>query len=145
DRVDRGHLDTSLAESGGGAARRHDLITRLHESAHERDEIGLVVDTDQRPSHCHRTRLPSRLILPSTNPSTTCGYTWCSSTWIRAWRVAAVSSGSTFTGTWVMIGPWSTCSSTKWTVTPVVVTPWSNAFSTAFAPGNAGSRDGWML
>ena len=46
-----------------------------------------------------------------------------SAAWTRADRVSTVSSSSTETASWRMIGPWSYSSSTKCTVAPVTFTP----------------------
>ena len=43
------------------------------------------------------------------------------------------------------MGPWSTFSSTKWTVQPDSLAPYSSACFWGCSPGNAGSREGWML
>jgi hypothetical protein len=58
---------------------------------------------------------------------------------------ASVSSSRTSTARCATMGPWSTCSSTRWTVEPVSLTPYSSASRTAWAPRNAGSSEGWVL
>src|SRR5437773_12004866 len=44
-----------------------------------------------------------------------------------------------------MIGPRSTEASVKWIVHPVTLTPAARASLWAWAPGKAGSREGWMF
>src|SRR5665647_1396231 len=83
---------------------------------------------------------PSRATRPTTSTRRS-----RSTSLIRSCSRASSSSSDTRTARWAMIGPVSTPASTTCTVHPVTFTPWARASRTAWAPGNAGSRAGWVL
>ena len=73
------------------------------------------------------------------------GYRRRSTSLMRSWSDASVSVGRTATASWARIGPWSTCSVATCTVHPVTLTPAARASRTAWAPGKAGSSEGWVF
>ena len=88
---------------------------------------------------------PRRRRRPVTNRWTARGRIRCSSSRTRVARDSGVSSGRTTTRARSMSGPASSASVTKWTVQPCSCTRASRALSWVRSPGNAGSREGWML
>src|SRR6266404_1225707 len=129
DRFDTPDGQTELFEVGGGAAARDELPAELGETTCEHVETGFVVRRDQRAHSSSTTRGSSR----------------CSSSLIRACNVSGVSSGRTAMRSCASTGPESTPSSTRCTVAPDSRTPALSCSSTACAPGNSGSSDGWTL
>src|SRR5580658_6287599 len=91
------------------------------------------------------TRRPSILKWPERTSAMASEYRRCSSFKMRAESDSAVSWSSTGTEAWATIGPESTPSSTKCTVHPAIFAPCTSAWCWASRPGNAGSREGWML
>src|SRR2546422_5317689 len=91
------------------------------------------------------TRRPSTWSRFSENNRTASGRKTCSCSRMRAERDSGVSSTRTGTALWRITGPPSTLSSTKWIVQPLTFAPHAMASACAWAPGNAGSREGWTL
>src|SRR5258708_6816964 len=129
DRLDTPDAQTELFEVGGGAAARDELPAELGETTCEHVATGFVVRRDQRAHSSSTTRGSSR----------------CSSSLIRACNVSGVSSGRTAMRSCASTGPESTPSSTRCTVAPDNRTPALSCSSTACAPGQSGSSDGWTL
>src|SRR5262249_44655162 len=116
-------------ERGRGVPARHQPPAKRDEPARERVHAGLVPGRDQRA----HTSL------------TTSGSSRCSTDLILSCSVSGVSSASTGTRSCASTGPLSTPWSTRCTVAPDSSTPAASCSSTAWAPGNAGSSDGWTL
>src|SRR3954470_16233865 len=64
---------------------------------------------------------------------------------MRSVSVSSVSSSSTGTATWAMIGPVSTPPSTKNSVAPATFTPYASASRGPWMPGKAGSSALWVF
>src|SRR3989344_3721393 len=94
------------------------------------------------------TLLPFGIILPAAYNLIASHNTSCSAFCTRFFNVSTLSSSSTATAFWRIIGPSSTCSVTMCNVHPVILQPLSNTCwctSLSMPPLNAGSSDGCML
>src|SRR5699024_3110770 len=110
---------------------RHSLVV-----PHLRQSCGATVSGARRRGASQRAAVRRR---------TTSTRSGCSTALIRSWRVASVSSSRTSTAAWARMRPVSTPASTSMTLQPVIFTPWARASRTPCAPGNEGSRAGWVL
>src|SRR5947208_1950432 len=82
------YCDAHLLEVGARAPTRADLDIELYEALGELVEAGLVVDGDQGAfDHADRAGVS----LPSRKSRTASGRSLCSTCWIRACKVSAVS------------------------------------------------------
>src|SRR5699024_8227019 len=129
-RFDGRHGDPGVGDTLRGRAGGDDLDPGLGEPPGELGEPGLVVDADECATdgpagigHVRCTFRPSMWSRPRAAAARTSTSISRSTTLMRSWRVASVSSGWTSTARWAITGPVSTPASTRWTVLPVTVTP----------------------
>src|SRR5699024_7162943 len=149
---DVGDRDAGVPDGAAGGAGGDDLHAVRGEGAGQLDDAGLVVDGDQGSGQgatlcgahvgCSCSDLLSvgtqavdvharhSPVVPHLRQS--CG-------------VASVSASRTSTAAWARMRPVSTPASTSMTLQPVIFTPWARASRTPCAPGNEGSRAGWVL
>ena len=133
--LERDHGDALVGEELRRAAAREQLEVEPVQLLRERGDAGLVVDGEERALSC-RDQLPDDL---GQEPV-------LDAAWIRACSVSGVSPGEHGHALLPRAPrPVSTPSSTRCTVAAVSATPAASASSTAWAPGNAGSRAGCTL